>query len=58
MANQVIEIARREGTEYRRVDLMLKDDGAIVLEGQDIGNPLRIIAIRCSPQPRNPKIRR
>ena len=37
MADQVIEIARQEGTEFRRVDLMLKDDGAIVLEGQDIG---------------------
>lgn len=37
MASQVIEIARRDGTEFRRVDLMLKDDGAIVLEGQDIG---------------------
>ena len=37
MASQVIEIARQEGTEFRRVDLMLKDDGAIVLEGQDMG---------------------
>ena len=37
MADQVIEIARREGTEFRRVDLMLKGDGAIVLEGQDMG---------------------
>jgi hypothetical protein len=37
MADQVIEIARREGTEFRRVDLMLKDDGSIVLEGQDMG---------------------
>jgi hypothetical protein len=37
MADQVIEIARQEGTAFRRVDLMLKDDGAIVLEGQDMG---------------------
>ncbi len=37
MASQVIEIARQEGTEFRRVDLMLKDDGTIVLEGQDMG---------------------
>ena len=37
MASQMTEIARQEGTEFRRVDLMLKDDGAIVLEGQDMG---------------------
>lgn len=37
MADQVIEIARQEGAEFRRVDLVLEDDGAIVLEGQDIG---------------------
>ena len=37
MADQVVEIARREGSEFRRVDLMLKDDGEIVLEGQDVG---------------------
>ena len=37
MASQVIEIARQEGKQFRRVDLMLKDDGAVVLEGQDMG---------------------
>jgi hypothetical protein len=37
MAGNVVEIARREGTEFTRVDLRLADDGAIYLEGQDIG---------------------
>jgi hypothetical protein len=37
MASHVIEIARQEGTAFRRVDLRLEDDGAIVLEGQDMG---------------------
>ncbi len=37
MADQVVELARREGTEYSRIDLRLKDDGVIYLEGQDIG---------------------
>jgi len=37
MAGQVIEIARQEGKQFRRVDLMLKDDGEVVMEGQDMG---------------------
>jgi hypothetical protein len=37
MADHVVEIARQEGTAFRRVDLRLKDDGEIVLEGQDMG---------------------
>jgi hypothetical protein len=37
MASQVIEIARQEGIQYRRVDLTLKDDGTVALEGQDMG---------------------
>ena len=37
MAEQVIEIARQEGTNFRRVDLRLEEGGAIVLEGQDMG---------------------
>ena len=37
MARQVIEIARQEGRQFRRVDLMLNDDGAVVMEGQDMG---------------------
>jgi hypothetical protein len=37
MASQVIEIARQEGRQFRRVDLMLNDDGTVALEGQDMG---------------------
>jgi hypothetical protein len=37
MARQVIEIARQEGRQFRRVDLILNDDGAVALEGQDMG---------------------
>lgn len=37
MASQVIEIARQEGRQFRRVDLVLKDDGTVALEGQDMG---------------------
>jgi hypothetical protein len=37
MAGNMVEIARREGTEFRRVDLRLADDGAISLEAQDMG---------------------
>ncbi len=37
MAGNVVEIARQEGTEFRRVDLRLADDGAIYLEAQDMG---------------------
>lgn len=43
MTNEVIEIARQEGTEFRRIDLMLKDDGAIVLEGQDMGPAAEVV---------------
>jgi hypothetical protein len=34
MADDVIELARREQTECRRLDLLLKNDGANALQGQ------------------------
>ena len=37
MASHEIEIARREGTEFRSVRLTLEDDGAIKMDAQDIG---------------------
>ena len=37
MANQEIEIARQEGTEFRSVRLAIEDDGAIRMDAQDIG---------------------
>jgi hypothetical protein len=43
MADQVIEIAREAGTAFRRVDLRLKDDGEIVLEGQDMGRAVEAV---------------
>jgi hypothetical protein len=43
MPDHVIEIARQEGTAFRRIDLRLKDDGEIVLEGQDMGPAVETI---------------
>src|SRR5262249_16916554 len=37
MASRAIEIARREGTEFRSVYLSLEDDGTIKMDAQDIG---------------------
>ena len=37
MAGQVIEIARREGTEFRSVRLTLDDGGVITMDAQDMG---------------------
>jgi hypothetical protein len=37
MASHVVEIARREGTEFRSVRLTIEDDGAIKMDAQDIG---------------------
>lgn len=37
MTERNIEIARQEGTEFRSVRLSLKDDGAIVMDAQDMG---------------------
>lgn len=37
MAGQSIEIARREGTEFRSVRLTVEEDGAIRMDAQDIG---------------------
>ena len=37
MASQVIEIARRDGTEFRSVRLTLDDGGVITMDAQDIG---------------------
>ena len=37
MASHVVEIARKEETEFRPVHLALEDDGAITMDAQDIG---------------------
>ncbi len=37
MASQVIEIARREGTEFRSVRLTLDERGVITMDAQDMG---------------------
>lgn len=37
MADHTIEIARREGTEFRSVRLSIEDGGTIKMEAQDIG---------------------
>jgi len=37
MADHAIEIARREGIEFRSVRITLADDGAITMDAQDIG---------------------
>jgi hypothetical protein len=37
MAGQAIEIARREGTEFRSVRLTLDDGGVITMDAQDMG---------------------
>jgi hypothetical protein len=37
MAAHIVEIARKEGTEFRSVRLALEDDGAINMDPQDIG---------------------
>jgi hypothetical protein len=37
MADQVTEIARQEGAEFRSVRLAVEDDGAIKMDAQDIG---------------------
>jgi len=37
MASQVIEIARKEGTQFRSVYLALEDDGAIKMDAHNIG---------------------
>lgn len=37
MPQHTVEIARQEGTEFRSVRLSLKDDGAILMDAQDMG---------------------
>jgi hypothetical protein len=37
MASHMIEIARQEGVEFRSVRLTLEDDGAIIMNAQDMG---------------------
>jgi hypothetical protein len=43
MAGQVIEIARREGTEFRSVRLTLDEGGVITMDAQDMGPTVRKI---------------
>ena len=37
MNKQTIELARQEGTEFRSVRLTLEEDGAILMDAQDMG---------------------
>ena len=37
MSKQTTELARQEGTEFRSVRLTLEEDGAILMDAQDMG---------------------